>query len=164
MPHRSLSPRPRLAATTVALLTAAAMAASAAHASSVHASSTPPSPIGLWRTIDPETRTAESLVRIVETPTGLAGRIERVLDPSKAGARCSACPGTRRDQPVQGMTIIEGVRRDADGRHWGGGTVLDPKNGKVYRVRLTPLDGGRRLEVRGMLGPFHRDQQWQRVE
>lgn len=158
MPHRSLSSRLRLAATTVALLAAVATAASG------HASSAPASPVGLWRTIDPETRTAESLVRIVETPTGLAGRIERVLDPSKAGARCAACPGTRRDQPVQGMTIIEGVRRDADGRHWGGGTVLDPKNGKIYRVRLTPLDGGRRLEVRGMLGPFHRDQQWQRIE
>ena len=132
-----------------------------ATAGSTAASSTP---VGLWRTIDPETRTAESLVRIVETPAGLTGRIERVLDPAKATARCEACPGSRRDQPVQGMTIIEGVRRDADGRHWGGGTVLDPKNGKVYRVRLTPVESGRQLEVRGMLGPFHRDQRWERVE
>ena len=49
------------------------------------------SPVGLWRTIDPETRSVESLVRIVETPAGLSGRIERVLDPAKATARCEAC-------------------------------------------------------------------------
>lgn len=154
MPHRSILSVLRPVAPIAALLAAAASSASSA----------PASPVGLWRTIDPETRTAESLVRIVETPAGLTGRIERVLDPAKASARCEACPGSRRDQPVQGMTIIEGVRRDADGRHWGGGTVLDPKNGKVYRVRLTPLESGRQLEVRGMLGPFHRDQRWERVE
>jgi uncharacterized protein (DUF2147 family) len=122
------------------------------------------SPVGLWRTVDPETRTAESLVRIVETPAGLSGRIERVLDPAKATARCAACGGARKDQPVQGMAIIEGVRRHTSGRHWDGGSILDPKNGKTYKVRLTPLDGGKRLEVRGMLGPFHRDQFWERVE
>jgi uncharacterized protein (DUF2147 family) len=122
------------------------------------------SPVGLWRTVDPETRTAESLVRIVETPAGLSGRIERVLDPAKATARCEACSGARKGQPVQGMAIIEGVRRSVGGGHWDGGSILDPKNGKTYRVRLTPLDGGKRLEVRGMLGPFHRDQFWERIE
>ena len=118
------------------------------------------SPVGLWRTIDPGTGVAESLVRIIETPAGLVGRIERVLDPAKAAARCAACSGARKDQPVQGMAIIEGVRRSADGSRWDGGSILDPKNGKTYKVRLTPLDGGKRLEVRGMLGPFHRDQYW----
>jgi uncharacterized protein (DUF2147 family) len=122
------------------------------------------SPVGLWRTIDPETRSVESLVRIVETPAGLSGRIERVLDPAKATARCAACGGSRKDQPVQGMAIIEGVRRSTSGAHWDGGSILDPKNGKTYKVRLTPLDGGKRLAVRGMLGPFHRDQFWERAE
>jgi hypothetical protein len=31
-------------------------------------------------------------------------------------------------------------------------------------VRLKPLDGARKLEMRGYLGPFYRDQQWLREE
>nr|MCU0813900.1 DUF2147 domain-containing protein [Burkholderiaceae bacterium] len=69
-----------------------------------------------------------------------------------------------RNQPVLGMTIVEGVRK-ADGEsHWDSGTILDPNNGKVYKVRMTPKDGGKALEVRGFIGPFYRNQTWIRVE
>ena len=122
------------------------------------------SPVGLWKTVDDETGEVRSQVRIVETGGVLSGRIERVLAPGKGDAKCVACTGARKDKPVTGMTIIEGVRRERGGAHWEGGTILDPNNGKVYRVRLTPQDGGRKLEVRGFLGPFHRNQYWQRVE
>lgn len=122
------------------------------------------SPVGLWKTVDDETGEVRSQVRITESGGVLSGRIERVLAPGKADAKCTACTGARKDKPVAGMTIIEGVRRDGGGAHWAGGTILDPNNGKVYRVRLTPQDGGRKLEVRGFLGPFHRNQHWQRVE
>ena len=49
---------------------------------------------------------------------------------------------------------------------WDGGTILDPNNGKVYKVRLTPTDGGRQLEVRGYMGLplLGRTQTWVRVE
>jgi uncharacterized protein (DUF2147 family) len=47
---------------------------------------------------------------------------------------------------------------------WDGGEILDPNNGKTYRVRLTPLDEGKKLEVRGFIGPFYRNQIWVRVE
>ena len=42
--------------------------------------------------------------------------------------------------------------------------MLDPNNGKVYRTRLKPLDGGAKLELRGYIGPFYRSQTWLRVE
>ena len=122
------------------------------------------SPVGLWKTVDDATGEARSQVRITESGGVVTGRIERVLTPSKADAKCVACTGARKDQPVAGMTIIEGVRRESSGTRWEGGTILDPNNGKVYRVRLTPQDGGRKLEVRGFLGPFHRNQYWQRIE
>ena len=35
---------------------------------------------------------------------------------------------------------------------WDGGDILDPNNGKVYRLRLKPVDGGKKLEVRGYIG------------
>ena len=41
---------------------------------------------------------------------------------------------------------------------------VNPKNGKVYRLRMKPVDGGKTLEVRGYIGPFYRNQTWIRVE
>jgi len=40
----------------------------------------------------------------------------------------------------------------------------DAPAGLGLAMRYGVLDGGKRLEVRGMLGPFHRDQFWERVE
>ena len=119
-------------------------------------------PVGLWMTIDDETKQEKSHVRIAETGGVLSGRIERITDPTKRDANCDKCEGARKDQKVMGMTILEGVKRD--GSHWDGGTILDPNNGKVYKVRLTPKDGGKLLEVRGFIGPFYRNQTWVRVE
>ena len=47
---------------------------------------------------------------------------------------------------------------------WEDGKILDPENGKFYTLRLTPIEGGKKLEVRGSIGPFGRTQTWQRVE
>jgi uncharacterized protein (DUF2147 family) len=139
---------------TVAVLLAGAASIAAAQST----------PVGLWRTIDDETKQEKSLVRIVEQGSVLTGRIEKIADPAKQDAKCDKCDGPRKNQPVLGMTIVEGVKK-ADGEsHWDSGTILDPNNGKVYKVRMTPKDGGRALEVRGFIGPFYRNQTWIRVE
>ena len=121
-------------------------------------------PAGLWRTIDDETKQEKSLVRIADTGGVLSGKVEKLLDATRQDAKCDACTDARKGQPVLGMTILEGVRKNADEPYWDGGTILDPNNGKTYKVRLTPKDGGRTLEVRGFIGPFYRNQQWIRVE
>ncbi len=121
-------------------------------------------PAGLWKTIDDETKTEKSLVRITDSAGTLGGRIEKLLDPAKQDAKCDKCSDARKDKPVTGMTIIEGVKKNADEAYWDGGTILDPNNGKTYKVRLTPKDGGKTLEVRGFIGPFYRNQTWTRVE
>jgi len=121
-------------------------------------------PVGLWKTIDDETKTEKSLVRITDSAGTLGGRIEKLLDPAKQDAKCDKCSDARKDKPVTGMTIIEGVKKNADEAYWDGGTILDPNNGKTYKVRLTPKDGGKTLEVRGFIGPFYRNQTWTRVE
>ena len=121
-------------------------------------------PVGLWRTVDDETRQEKSLVRIVDDAGVLVGTVEKLADPAKQDARCDKCEGARKGQPVLGMTILEGVKKNPEEGYWDGGTILDPNNGKVYRVRMTPKDGGKLLEVRGFIGPFYRNQQWIRVE
>jgi uncharacterized protein (DUF2147 family) len=122
------------------------------------------SPAGLWKTIDDETKEEKSLVRIVDAGGVLTGKIEKINDPAKQDSKCDKCTDARKDQPVRGMTILEGVKKSADQEYWDGGTILDPNNGKVYKVRLTPKDGGKVLQVRGFIGPFYRNQTWQRVE
>jgi uncharacterized protein (DUF2147 family) len=123
------------------------------------------SPVGLWRTVDDATGQAKSLVRITESGGVLSGRVEQVLDPAKADLRCAACSDERKDQPVAGLTILRNVRQEEPGQ-WGGGDILDPANGKVYKVRLRPEEGGSRLVVRGYIGlpALGRSQTWQRVE
>lgn len=121
-------------------------------------------PEGLWKTIDDETKAAKSYVRISEAGGLLTGRIEKLLDPAKQESVCDKCTDSRKDQKVLGMTIVEGVKKNADEPYWDGGTILDPNNGKTYKVRMTPKDGGKVLEVRGFIGPFYRNQQWLRAE
>ena len=122
------------------------------------------SPVGLWKTIDDETKQEKSLVRISESAGVLSGRIEKIVDPAKQDSVCDKCEDARKGQKVLGMTIVEGVKKNAAEPWWDGGTILDPNNGKTYKVRMTPKDGGKALEVRGFIGFFFRNQQWIRVE
>jgi uncharacterized protein (DUF2147 family) len=48
---------------------------------------------------------------------------------------------------------------------WEGGKILDPENGTEYSLRLTPIEGGAKLQVRGFLGfsLLGRTQTWVRV-
>jgi uncharacterized protein (DUF2147 family) len=122
------------------------------------------SPVGVWKTIDDETKAERSTVRITESAGVLSGKIEKITDATKQDAVCDKCEGAKKDQKIVGMTIVEGVKKNPDEAYWDGGTILDPNNGKVYKVRLTPQDGGKTLQVRGFIGPFFRNQVWQRVE
>jgi len=123
-------------------------------------------PIGLWKTIHDDGKTVKSMIRISESNGVLSGTIEKLLDP-KAATTCERCTDERKDKPVVGMTIIRGVKRNADDAGlWDGGEVLDPENGASYRLRLRPADGGKKLEVRGFIGlpMIGRSQTWVRAE
>ena len=120
-------------------------------------------PVGLWKVVDDDTKQPSSLVRIVDTGGVLSGKIEKLLDPAMQDARCEKCTDERKDKPMLGMTILRNVKRTGDDV-WEDGEILDPDNGKLYRVRLKPIDGGKKLEVRGYIGLFFRNQHWVRVE
>ena len=129
-----------------------------------HAQTTP---AGLWKTIDDDGKTEKSLVRIVDTAGVLSGKVEKIFDAAKQDAKCEECSDARKGQPVLGLTIIQGVKANAgEAGLWDGGEILDPNNGKTYKVRLKPVNGGKTLEVRGYIGMpmLGRTQTWQRVE
>ena len=124
------------------------------------------SPVGLWKTIDDDTKKEKSLVRIKETNGVYSGTIEKFLDPAtKADAVCDKCTDERKDKPILGMTILRNLKQNADDKTvYDGGDIVDPNNGKVYRSRLKPIEDGKKLEMRGYIGPFYRTQVWIRVE
>ena len=123
-------------------------------------------PTGLWKTIDDKTGKERSLIRITEGGGVYTGRIEKSLDPgSEPNAVCDKCTDERKGKPLIGMALIRNVKQSADDKEvFDGGDITDPDNGKVYRLRLKPLEGGKKLEVRGYIGPFYRNQTWLRVE
>lgn len=123
------------------------------------------SPVGLWKTIDDDGKTEKSLVRITDSGGTINGKIERIFDPAKQTSVCDKCSDERKDKPVLGMMILSNAKQDAEDKEaWSGGEILDPNNGKVYKTRLKPLDGGKQLQMRGYIGPFYRTQVWHRVE
>ena len=122
-------------------------------------------PVGLWRNLDDKTGEAKAEIRIAEQGQGLNGRIEKILrKDAKPDEKCGECSDDRKDKPMVGLEIIRGAKK-ADGKEvWEDGKILDPENGREYRLRLTPIEGGKRLEVRGSFGPFGRTQTWVRVQ
>ncbi|UNK50232.1 DUF2147 domain-containing protein [Lysobacter sp. S4-A87] len=116
------------------------------------ASAQTPAPVGHWTTIDDKTQKPKSIVEIYQTKDGsLAGRVTEILQSDRGpNPICDKCSGERKDKPVKGMVILWGIKQDGD--VWEGGKILDPASGKMYSVKVTPIEGGRKLEVRGFMG------------
>ncbi|MGH8444073.1 MAG: DUF2147 domain-containing protein [Solimonas sp.] len=108
------------------------------------------SPVGTWKTIDDETGKAKSLVEITESNGQLHGRIVKLFNPSKPNPICEKCEGGKKDQPINGMEILWGLRKS--GSEWAGGQVLDPQKGKVYDAKVALADNGSKLNLRGYIG------------
>jgi uncharacterized protein (DUF2147 family) len=124
-------------------------------------------PAGLWKTIDDDGKTEKTLVRIVDSGGVFSGKIEKVFDPAKQNAVCDKCEDDRKGTPMIGFQLIRNVKaKEGDSTMWDGGDITDPNNGKVYKVRMKPVDGGKKLEVRGFVGAplLGRTQTWLRIE
>jgi uncharacterized protein (DUF2147 family) len=122
-------------------------------------------PVGVWHTVDDSTGEARAEIHIVDKGGVLSGRIAKVLshDPT-ASKTCDPCKDDRKGQDIVGLELIRGVKAEPLTEHlWaGGGKILDPENGKEYTVKMVPKEGGKKLQVRGYIGPFYRTQTWLR--
>jgi uncharacterized protein (DUF2147 family) len=123
------------------------------------------SPVGLWKSIDDGNGKPKALIRISDSNGELKGKIEKIFPSTDdKNPNCDKCEGANKDQPILGMTIINGMR--AEGSEFTGGTILDPNNGKVYKSKMTLSDEGKKLNVRGYIGMpmLGRTQVWLREE
>ncbi len=122
---------------------------------------------GTWKTIDDKTGKPKALIHIAEQPDGsYSGTIIKGLMPGTNQPRiCTLCSGALKDQPMIGLTILTGLRQDAEHRHsFSGGEIVDPDSGKTYHCNAQLVDDGAKLEVRGYIGIslFGRTQTWVR--
>ena len=123
------------------------------------------SPVGNWSTIDDKTKEIKSEIVVTESAGVISGKISKLLrKDADQKAVCDKCTDDRKDKAVLGLEIIRGAKK-AEGKDvWEEGKILDPENGKNYTLRLTPIEGGKKLEVRGSVFGIGRTQTWVRVQ
>ncbi|MCG8632840.1 MAG: DUF2147 domain-containing protein [Desulfobacterales bacterium] len=120
--------------------------------------------VGKWKTIDDETNEAKSIVEITERGGKYYGKIVKLFrkDGEDPNPVCDECEDDddRKNKPIIGMEIIRDM--ELDGKKYEGGTILDPKDGKVYKCKLWVEEDN--LKVRGYIAFFFKTQDWLPVE
>jgi uncharacterized protein (DUF2147 family) len=116
--------------------------------------------IGHWKTIDDKDGSTKSIVYIFKATNGkYYGKIEKLY--KNPDALCAECEGKNKDKPIVGLTIIQGMSEDEGSLT--GGTILDPKTGKIYYCSISYDATSGNLQVRGSLdkkGWIGRSQTW----
>jgi uncharacterized protein (DUF2147 family) len=124
-----------------------------------------PTAAGLWEQVDDNSGKPESWFKITERNGVYVGNLVKIF--FKPGEDenwvCDRCEGAEKGAPVLGLALIKGMRRNGDS--YENGTIMDPRDGSVYRALMRLSPDGNKLEVRGYLGIslFGRSQTWNRL-
>jgi uncharacterized protein (DUF2147 family) len=123
-----------------------------------------PSAVGLWEQVDDKSGQPESWFRITERNGAYEGSIVKIF--FKPGEDlnwvCDKCEGDERGKPVLGLALIKGMQRN--GLDYENGTIMDTRDGKVYRAVMRVSPDGQKLDVRGYFGiVLGRPQTWNRL-
>lgn len=116
---------------------------------------------GKWENRDEETNKVDSVIEVYEKNGKAFAKIIEITNKNRQDALCDKCSGKRKDNPILGMNILTGLKKDGD--EWSGGKILDPKNGKEYKCYIK-LDNNNKLKIRGYIGfaAFGRTAYWYR--
>ncbi|WP_340199118.1 DUF2147 domain-containing protein [Ascidiimonas sp. W6] len=116
---------------------------------------------GKWKSIDHETGEIRSIIEVYEEEGKVFGKIIKVLAKGRQNGKCTLCPGDKKNEPLKGLVIIEGLEKEEDA--YSGGTIIDPAKGKKYRCKIW-VDPAKPdvLNVRGYVSLFYKTQYWPR--
>lgn len=111
-----------------------------------------PSIVGKWETIDGKTKKPSSIILIQPEGSLYVGKIVKTFGGTseKKLDRCVACHGGRKNHPIIGLKLIENMQCLPN--YCRGGTILDPRDGKIYKATMRLVNGGQQLKVRGYIG------------
>ena len=111
------------------------------------------SPVGLWQAIDEDTKQPTGWFLITEHNGVYNGIIAKMyLKPGEdPNVVCSQCKDDRHDHPWLGLEIIRGMKQESADKY-GGGSILDPRDGKIYHASMKLTPDGQTLVVRGYIG------------
>ncbi|MEY2863307.1 MAG: hypothetical protein RLY58_1014 [Pseudomonadota bacterium] len=142
---------------TLAALTLSLLGSCAAFAADPLAGTT-------WRTFDDQTGAPKVIVAFSESANGngLSGKIIQRLAGSTI-SQCDQCSGTLHNRPLIGLPLIYHLKPQGS-NEYADGEILDPKSGKIYRLKGKLSADGKSLELRGFIGfsLLGRTQVWKR--
>lgn len=135
---------------------------------------------GIWKSIDDQTGEVTAVWKIYEQGGQLFGTIAAVVDKPQ-DVIATACKPTYKNFPVSGAvnkmrTVgtpwIYNMQKESEG-NWKGGTIVNPKDGKMYGCVIKYLEPGEKnkryvaktptLAMAGTVGPIQVFQYWVRA-
>jgi len=128
--------------------------------------SSDPTPAGLWQAVDDDTKQPTGWFLISDRDGVYNGIIAKMfLKPGEdPKAVCDQCKDDRHDHPWLGLEIIRGMKQE-DSDKYAGGTILDPRDGKIYHATMKVTPDNQTLIVRGYIGfeLLGQNQYWTRL-
>ncbi len=118
---------------------------------------------GKWYSTNEETGEIDSVIEVYKKQEKAFAKIIEIKNSERENAVCDLCKDKNKNKPILGLNILNGLEKD--GEEWSGGTILDPRNGNVYKcyIQLVQED---KLKIRGYLGLaiFGKTAYWQRAK